>query len=196
MQYVTNLLPEMNQSNWHRWWYANHCNDVTVDPGTGNEPGFEFYPWATQHMTCFKTISDIPLISGHQYYARIHTMSIDYSGTNQYSFYWPTSIQPVEPPTHASSDVALFRGVGQSSENNVWYVRSVIVTASSSSASYPVGVEFYTPMNGSNISNRYISGAMLIDLTADYYNQGLTPPGKATLDSKAYFVGQHDIATW
>lgn len=37
---------------------------------------------------------------------------------------------------------------------------------------------------------------MLIDLTEDYTNQGLSVPSKSELDAKPYFYGSRDITTW
>ena len=209
---VTNLLPVL-ASDYSGWTIearlegnAGNTSITTIAYPNENYTSEATHPSGTYCyllynpntvVECYvKSSSPISHTQGHQYYVRWMsrkekwTMNngATWSSNNETCFsqdvYWPAS--------ESSRWVNSYAGV--SSAGYIWEQNSVVFTHNST-GSNPIRFDFNNRFNNVNFVFYFFcfADAMLIDLTADYTNQGYPIPSKAQLDAKPYFYGSRDI---
>ena len=208
-KYVTNLLPQYTQDYWvfDRFNGGNYAYSPTnyssesvkpsgnvvvlfTNPG-GNVSEAYIYPKPEYYP---------PLIKGHRYYLRWLSRKeqiTNSSGQGGISnnegvsedVYWP------------EMENAWIRGLNNSSYNLFRFNSMIITPQSSQWPNNTVADGNYKIRFDCNNNKKYVkywctADFMLIDLTADYTNQGYSIPSKSELDAKSYFYGQTDIESW
>ena len=199
---VTNLLPVLatDGSGWafDRVNYAStsyapsHYSSETNRP-TGNT--FVIETSQSQVEGFVKSANAISYTNGHQYYLRWMSRkeaNITYNGilwnVNNNGPYTAFTQDVYWPIDEAHRWVSIWGGSG----TVLWETNSLVFTQTATGSSQ---IRFDIN-NATWVMHHYcFADAMLIDLTADYANQGFSIPTKAQLDSKPYFYGQRDITS-
>ena len=214
VQYVHNLLPQYIADYWNFKDFAenngNIIGNLSYDPshysGESVHPSGNVIVLFTDGAKGEGKISPKPeyfpqLIIGHTYYIRWMSrkeqitngagtlITYDNSGVSE-DVYWP------------EMENALIRGINNGSYG-YWRKNSYMITPTA--AQWPG----QSVISGSNYKIRFdcnnnlkyvkfwcTADFMLIDLTADYTNQGYPIPSQAQLDAKPYFFGQRQIESW
>ena len=212
---VTNLLPELT-SDYAGW-------SIEGNPG-GGQPSIAIptIAYTNDHYTneathpsgtycyllenpntvveCFvKSRSAISYKQDHLYYVRWMSRKEKWTinGGLTWSYENMTCFsQDVFWPADASHQwVNSYAGVNNA--GYLWEQNSKVFTHTSTGSNY-IRFDFNNRFNGTNFVFHFFcfSDAMLIDLTADYTNQGYPIPTKAELDAKPYFIGQRPVDSW
>lgn len=203
VQYVTNLLPELDV-NGQNWSILNFYGCNTNYPSQSHYNGTVDVTIPRGNCYIIETSSDVnegylvpnnspTYINGHQYYFRwwsrkegiasvqggsVTSYDVDNIGQD---LYWPLD-----------ENHRWVRNTTAGNDRN-WTKNSVIFDQTASGSG---NFRFDVNNNRKIVKHFCFADAILIDLTADYTNQGRPIPEKATLDGKAYFFGQRDIDTW
>lgn len=187
IKYVKNLLPQFTQSYWD-------ITNLTVNSWSGTESGApgNVIRVTTQAVNegFFKTKSGYypTLHVGHTYYLRwYYHKTGQYTGSITFESFWPEKANPIVPR---------FYGTAES-----WQMTSYLMTLNASQWTTTTTDGDYVFRFDVNSDKKVgcvvrFAGAILIDVTEDYTNQGITAPSKAELDQKSYFYGQRDITGW
>ena len=205
--YVTNLLPQYTYDNWDFTNFngGNYAYPASAYSGESVRPSGNVVVLFTngnygEAYIAPKQAYYPPLILGHQYYIRWMsrkelitnaaggTITQDNSGVSE-DVYWP------------EMEIALVRGINNSNYH-YWRLNSFLFTATSSQwPSQSVTNGNYKIRFDCNNNRKYVkywctADFMMIDLTADYTNNGLTVPTLSELNAKSYFYGSMDITQW
>ena len=187
--YVTNLVPQFVQD----YWDITNMNVTNWSSTTGSGPQGNIIVMTTTAVNegyISPKVAYYPILHiGHTYYIRWWSKKeMNYYGQVSYEVFWPEMPNPIVSDTY-----------GTSTQN--WVRFSYVLTLQQSQ--WPS----QTVTDGNykirfDVNNRKYTGTyrhadcMLIDLTADYTNQGRSVPSKSELDGKSYFYGKVDIDRW
>ena len=198
VQYVHNLLPELatDGSGWafdkidycQPNYAPSHYSSETVRP-SGNV--FVIQTSTNQLEGYVKSANAISYTNGHQYYVRWMSRKEANTTLNGTTFNgsFTAFTQDVFWPIDANYQwINLWGGSG----TILWETNSHIFTHRATGSD-----QFRFDINNLTwVMHHYcFADAMLIDLTADYANQGFSIPTKAQLDAKPYFFGQREITS-
>lgn len=196
---VTNLLPVLatDGSGWafdkidycQPNYAPSHYSSETVRP-SGNV--FVIQTSTNQVEGYVKSANAISYTNGHQYYVRWMSRKEANTTLNGTTFNgsFTAFTQDVFWPIDANYQwINLWGGSG----TILWETNSHIFTHRATGSD-----QFRFDINNLTwVMHHYcFADAMLIDLTADYTNQGYPIPSKAQLDAKPYFYGSRDITSW
>lgn len=188
--YVTNLLPQFVQNYWD---FTNLTVTSWSSTTGGTGPTGNIISMNTLNSVAegfISTKSDYyPMLHvGHTYYIRWWSKKeMSYYGQVSYEVYWPEKPNPIVPNNYGTSTTNWVRF------SYVLTLNSSQWTSTTTDGNYKLRFD---------VNNRKYAGPyrhadpLLIDLTADYTNQGYPIPSKSELDGKPYFYGQRDITQW
>lgn len=202
---VTNLLPVLATDG--SGWAFNHINYCQPNYGPSHYSGEATRP--TGNTFVIETAQGTPegfiysanaisYTNGHQYYVRWMSRK-EYNITYQGGSFWNNQNAQQYGVRLLTQDVfwpedANYQWVNtlQGSGTLLWETNSFVFTHRATGSGQ---IRFDINNQGWVMHHYCFADAMLIDLTADYINQGFSIPTKAQLDSKPYFYGQRDITS-
>lgn len=198
VHYVHNLLPETVSDvlgSFNYWWdNVDIVNpDYTLASSSGcpstlvNTKSIVVKPNTSYGEGYIYSKNKVHFNKDHIYYVRWYTLD-QLNGENvTHDCYWP-----IAEPAFVS---------GSPCRRGVWKMHSIKRYANTPFETQDDFVRFDVNNNqfgqgGGWNGHHTFAGAMLIDLTEDYTNQGLDIPPSVDLNAKPYFIGQRDIDTW
>lgn len=218
VQYVHNLLPELdvNGQNWtvsrhilknYNYDNSHYPNEALIPSGNTwviETASVYFSQSQNQTVTCnegfiYTANGHHPQLTvGHTYYISWLSRTETEQGKSiTQEVFWPERawhVIPVSNTQYVTSNTVLWK------KNSYVFTLSQSIWIEDPQLGPVVDglhkIRFDINNGGNNIRHFCFADPILIDLTADYTNQGRPIPNKATLDGKAYFFGQRDIDTW